>query len=113
MKLSALIPLCAAVAAALILAGCPPPIGVCRYGKIPEQKGRVAITGIEKITEGKKDMVKVSVNGFFQRAFYLSPHHYEKCIVTKGYKVGSELAGRVLPGGPCPPMYFLEDCVSE
>ncbi|MBN1532942.1 MAG: hypothetical protein JXA20_09790 [Spirochaetes bacterium] len=98
----------AAVASCFVLSGCP--VGQCRYGKIPVREGIVTIRAIEKIQDGNRELMKLSVQGMFTRDLYLTPEEYGKCIAGRGYTVGSTLTGIIVPGGPCPPMYYLNEC---
>lgn len=91
-------------------AGCPS-IGGCRYRAETERHGEVTILAVEKVLlDGSREAVKVSVDGFFRRDFYITPGEFERCLGAKGYGAGSKVKGTVSPGGPCPPMYRLGDC---
>ncbi len=86
------------------------PIGKCTYGKDPALKGKLVIRSIQKKSEGSKTYICVSVEGFFKRDFFYTPEEFERCFTSKGYSSGSEVTGIVVSGGPCPPMYSIEDC---
>jgi len=90
--------------------GCIRTIGGCRYGKIPIEQGNVTVVSVDKVYEGTRELMKLSVKGLFVRDFYLTPAEYGKCSAGRGFAVGSKLTGTVVPGGPCPPMYYLEEC---
>ncbi len=94
-----------------LTAGCPGPIGACRYSTDTERRGQVVVQTVEKvILDDGKEMMKVSVDGFFRRDFYITPGNYRTCFAEKGYGKGTLLTGIIAPGGPCPPMYRLLDC---
>lgn len=85
------------------LIGCPRPIGRCRYSADTERHGEVTILAVAKMLDGSREMMKVSVDGFFRHDFYITPDNFGKCLASKGYGVGSKVKGTISPGGPCPP----------
>lgn len=94
----------------LLFTGCPRAVGKCTYGERPAETGRVTIKSIEKLSDGGKFHYNVKVEGFFKRGFIIEEEEFNKCFKPAGYRVGSELQGSILSGGPCPPVYKLNIC---
>ncbi|GEM_PF-1281041 len=97
----------------LSFTGCPRPIGKCTYGDKPPQTGIVTVRSVEMINENNKIFYRVRVDGFFKRDLIFEENEFNKCFKAAGYKIGSEIEGSILSGGPCPPMYNLNICTGK
>jgi len=95
-------------AASAAVVSCRQLIGECNYGTDPEP----CVATVASITSRSFDTRRYRVIRVkeFPMAFYLSEEEYRRCFIKAGYRVGSQIKARVLHGGPCPPIYYLEVC---
>lgn len=93
--------------ALLVLASGCSAVGRCTYGDHPTETGEVEVVSI--VQEGKYYMVEV--RGLFSETYTMDEAMYNSCLAQRGRDVGSKLPASSAPGGACPPVRVLVDCL--
>ena len=95
---------------AVLLSGCPRPVGGCQYGSAGGERWTGEVMRMEALDDASGTIHVILVEGESTEEFRLREEDYQACIAPHGIEEGSEVVVELQYGGPCPPMRRILEC---